>query len=158
MQPNALPFPEFINPMPDTSNEVTVIGGDTHIKGEITFQKTMRVVGTVEGSIQGEGELQVAKGAACKAQVDSSRLVVDGIIEGNVVARETVQLNASGVVKGDIVAGKMIMTEGASFFGQCSVGLEAVKAVKAPGQTGRPAILNAHPGESRSQPETARAK
>jgi cytoskeletal protein CcmA (bactofilin family) len=141
--------------MADTSNEATVIGGDTHIKGEVTFQKSIRVSGTVEGSIQGEGELQVAKGAACKAQVDTSRVVVDGIIEGNVIARDTVQLNASGVVKGDIVAGKMIMTEGASFFGQCAVGPEAVKAVARPA---KPATPQAAASEPRPGTETARAK
>lgn len=124
--------------MADTSNDTTVIGGDTHIKGEVTFQKAIRVLGTVEGSIKGEGELQVAKGAACKAQVDSSKVVVDGIIEGNVVARDTVQLNASGVVKGDIVAGKMVMNEGASFFGQCAVGPEAVKSAGRPDKSAPP--------------------
>lgn len=141
--------------MADTSNDATVIGGDTHIKGEVTFQKAIRVVGTVEGSIQGEGELQVAKGAACKASVDTSRVIVDGIIEGNVIARDTVQLNTSGVVKGDIVAGKMVMTEGASFFGQCAVGPEAVKSV---GRAAKPTSTPTPAGESRPQAEAARAK
>jgi len=116
--------------MADSGNETTVIGGDTHIKGEMSFQKTVRLVGTFEGTVKGEGELQVSKGAACKADVDSKAVVVDGIVEGNLVAAEKVQLNASGVVRGDIVAGKMIMAEGASFFGQCAVGPEAVKAAQ----------------------------
>lgn len=116
--------------MADSGNETTVIGGDTHIKGEMSFQKTVRLVGTFEGTVKGEGELQVSKGAACKADVDSKAVVVDGIVEGNLVAAEKVQLNASGVVRGDIVAGKMVMAEGASFFGQCAVGPEAVKAAQ----------------------------
>ncbi|GJM20879.1 MAG: hypothetical protein DHS20C15_07940 [Planctomycetota bacterium] len=114
--------------MADSGNEPTVIGADTHIKGEMSFSKTVRLVGTFEGSVHGEGELQVSKGAACKADVDSKAVVVDGIVEGNLIASEKVQLNASGVVRGDIVAGKMVMAEGASFFGQCAVGPEAVKA------------------------------
>ena len=114
--------------MADTGNEPTVIGNDTHIKGEMTFQQTVRLVGTFEGTITGEGELQIAKGAACKANVDSGSITVDGICEGNLVAKQKVQLNTSGVVKGDIVAGKMIMAEGASFYGKCAVGPEAVKA------------------------------
>ena len=113
--------------MADANNEATVIGTDIHIKGEMSFKKTVRIVGSFEGTISGEGELQVAKGAACEANVESGSVVVDGILEGNLVAREKVQLNASGVVKGDIVAGSMVMAEGASFFGQCAVGSEAVK-------------------------------
>jgi cytoskeletal protein CcmA (bactofilin family) len=143
--------------MADTSNDTTVIGGDTHIKGEVTFQKAIRVLGTVEGSITGEGELQVAKGAACKAQVDSSKVVVDGIIEGNVVARDTVQLNASGVVKGDIVAGKMVMNEGASFFGQCAVGPEAIKTAGRSGKAA-PAATPTPANQQRSHAEAAPAK
>ncbi len=145
--------------MADTSNDTTVIGADTHIKGDVTFSKTVKVVGTLEGSISGEGELQVAKGAACKAQVDSSKVVIDGILEGNVVAREAVQLNATGVVKGDIVAGKMVMAEGASFFGQCAVGPEAVKA--AGGKPAAPASPQAQATSGSSsgrQPEPSRGK
>lgn len=114
--------------MAEPGNETTVIGGDIHIKGEMSFQKTVRLVGTFEGTVIGEGELQVAKGAACKADVETKAVVVDGIVEGNLVASEKVQLNTSGVVRGDIVAGKMVMAEGASFFGSCAVGPEAVKA------------------------------
>ena len=111
----------------------TVIGGDTTIKGEMNFKKSVKVVGTFEGNITGEGQLTVAESAMCKADVETPHVIVDGTVEGNLVASEKIQLNAKGVVKGDIVAGKMVMTEGASFFGQCSVGADAVKA----SQTGR---------------------
>lgn len=148
--------------MADTGNEPTIIGADTHIKGEMTFQKTVRLVGTFEGSITGDGELQVSKGAACKANVESAAVTVDGIVEGNLVARDKVALNASGVVKGDIVAGRMVMAEGASFFGQCSVGPEAVKAAgkaraggeaATPGGASRPAQQTPP-----APPQAARAK
>ena len=113
--------------MAEPVKETTLIGGDTHIRGEMTFKHAVRVLGTFEGKIAGEGELQIAENATCKADVDSGTVVVDGTVEGNLVAKNKVQLNSKGVVKGDIVAGKMVMTEGASFFGQCAVGAEAVK-------------------------------
>jgi len=118
--------------MAETPSEATVIGTDIHIKGEMTFQKTVRLTGTFEGTIHGQGELQVSKGAACKADVNAAAVTVDGVLEGNLVAKEKVQLNGTGVVRGDIIAGKMVMTEGASFFGQCSVGPEAVKSAPKP--------------------------
>ena len=115
------------------NSATTVIGSDTTIKGEMSFKKSVKVVGTFEGNIQGEGQLTVAETAMCKADVETPIVVVDGTVEGNLIASEKIQLNAKGVVKGDIVAGKMVMTEGASFFGQCAVGVDAVKAT----QTGR---------------------
>ena len=109
------------------TKEATVIGTDTHIKGEMTFKKSVRLVGSLEGRVVGEGELHVAEGARCRADVETPAVVVDGAIEGNVIARDKVQLNAKGVVRGDIRAGKMVMSEGASFYGQCAIGPEAIK-------------------------------
>jgi cytoskeletal protein CcmA (bactofilin family) len=122
--------------LPKDNKEATVIGNDTHIKGEMTFKKSVRLVGSLEGRVVGEGELHVAEGARCKADVESPAVVVDGSIEGNVVARDKVQLNAKGVVRGDIRAGKMVMSEGASFYGQCAIGPEAIK--EAPARPGQP--------------------
>jgi len=125
--------------MSEPEKETTVIGSDTHITGEMTFKRNARIVGSFEGKVKGEGDLRIAENATCKAEVESNSITVDGKVEGNLVAREKVQLNAKGVIKGDIVAGKMIMTEGASFFGQCAVGADAVKNNGSSHSTGRPA-------------------
>jgi cytoskeletal protein CcmA (bactofilin family) len=93
----------------------------------MTFKKSVRIVGTFDGRVTGEGELQIADGATCKADIETPAVVIDGTLEGNLIARDKVQLNAKGVVRGDIIAGKMVMSEGATFFGQCAIGAEAVK-------------------------------
>ncbi|MHC4846329.1 MAG: bactofilin family protein [Planctomycetota bacterium] len=125
--------------MSEPEKETTVIGSDTHITGEMTFKKNARIVGSFEGKVKGEGDLRVADNATCKAEVESNSITVDGKVEGNLIARDKLQLNAKGVIKGDIVAGKMVMTEGASFFGQCAVGADAVKNNGAPKPAGTPA-------------------
>jgi len=107
--------------------QTTVIGPDTHIKGEMTFEKSCQLLGTFEGTITAKGELQVAGGATCRAQVDAGSILVDGNIEGNTTARDKIQLNAKATITGDIVAAKLIVAEGASFSGHVSVGPEAVK-------------------------------
>ena len=109
------------------NGETTIIGTDTHFKGELTFERTAKINGRFEGQINGQGELHVTEKATCKADVEASTVNVDGRIEGNLRAKDTVRLNNNGMVKGDIVAAKMIMSEGASFFGQCAVGPEAMK-------------------------------
>ena len=76
--------------LPKDNKEATVIGNDTHIKGEMSFKKSVRLVGSLEGRVVGEGELHVAEGARCKADVESPAVVVDGAIEGNVTARDNV--------------------------------------------------------------------
>lgn len=105
--------------------EITIVGADSHFKGELSFEKTAKINGKFDGTIAGKGELLVSQNALCKADVKAGAVAVDGRIEGNVNAGDTVRLNGSGVVKGDITAAKMVMTEGASFYGMCAVGPEA---------------------------------
>lgn len=109
------------------SGDTTVIGADSHFEGKLTFERAARINGKFDGEINGKGELQVAQNAKCKADVSAATIAVDGEIEGNVMADDTVKLNGSGVVKGDITAAKMNMQEGASFYGMCSVGPDAAK-------------------------------
>lgn len=105
----------------------TVIGPDTHIKGEMVFDSTARILGTFEGRITAKGEVQIGDGAACKAAVEGQNVIVDGLVEGDIVARERVQLNAKAKVIGDVVANTLVVAEGASFVGNVRVGTDAVK-------------------------------
>ncbi len=116
----------------------TVIGPDTHIKGEMVFDSTARILGTFEGRIVAKGEVQIGEGAACKAAVEGATVIVDGTVEGDVQARERVQLNSKARVIGDIVATTLVVADGASFHGHCRVGAEARGGGKAGGSTQQP--------------------
>lgn len=112
--------------MSDSTN-TTVIGAGTHIKGEITFDTTARILGSVEGSITSRGDLHIGETGQCNATLDAARIVIDGTVEGDVNARERVQLNAKAVVCGDLTTTSLSVAEGASFVGYCRVGPEASK-------------------------------
>jgi len=130
--------------MAETSNQTTLIASDTHITGQMSFERSARIVGKFDGKITAKGELQVADGAVCKAEVEAQTVTIDGEVQGNVVAREKVQLNAKARVSGDITAEKLVVAEGASFFGNCSVGPEAVKGAKK-SEGVRPAVVQPQP-------------
>jgi cytoskeletal protein CcmA (bactofilin family) len=113
--------------MAEQGNQTTVIGADTHIKGEMTFDGSARILGHFEGTIHSKGDLHVADGASCKAVVEASKVTVDGMVEGNVSARERVELTARAKMKGDLVASKLLVAEGAAFSGHVTVGPDALK-------------------------------
>jgi cytoskeletal protein CcmA (bactofilin family) len=117
--------------MAESNGNTTVIGTDTIIKGEMTFESSARILGKFEGKLTAKGELQVGQGAQCKATVDAGTIVVDGEIEGNVTARERAKLNASARVIGDITAKTLIVAEGATFTGRCHVGADALERIAA---------------------------
>jgi len=113
--------------MPEHTDQTTIIGADTHIKGDMTFGTTAKILGTCEGRISGKGEVQVASGATCKAEVEAARITIDGQVEGNITARERVQLNANAKMTGDLVATTLVVEGGAAFVGHVRVGPDAAK-------------------------------
>jgi cytoskeletal protein CcmA (bactofilin family) len=110
-----------------SNDQTTVIGADTHIKGDMTFGSTAKILGTCEGRISGKGEVQIASGSTCKAEVEAARVTIDGQVEGNITARERVQLNANAKMTGDLVATTLVVEGGAAFVGHVRVGPDAAK-------------------------------
>ena len=138
--------------MSEHESQITVIGPDTHIKGEMSFERTARILGRFEGMVTSGGELQVGASAECTASLEAETVIVDGHVEGNVMARDRIQLNSTARVNGDVVAEKLIVAEGASFNGRCCVGPEAVAEMRT-----RAGATEARPTE-RPIPETKTTK
>lgn len=118
--------------MPENQNSETVIGADTTIKGDMTVESRARILGVFEGTIQAKGQIQIADKGRCKASVDAGLIHVDGLVEGNLTATDKVELNATSKVKGDLVAPKLVVIEGAAFTGHVNVGPDAVRKGSAP--------------------------
>lgn len=114
--------------MPTDENTLTVIARDAKFKGELVLDQAARVFGSVEGRIVSGGEVHIAEGAICKATVEARSVIVDGTVEGDVIARERLSLSGKARVKGDINAAAIIVAEGATYTGQCRVGPQAAKA------------------------------
>lgn len=126
--------------MNDQIRATTVIGPDTHIKGEMHFDSTARILGSFEGRITANGEIQIGEGAVCKASVEGETVIVDGMIEGDVSARDRITLNTQAKVLGDVVATTLVVAEGATFVGHVRVGVDAHKGQEQqPVQQKRPA-------------------
>ncbi len=113
--------------MPQQSNtpEMTVIGADTSIKGEMFFEKSARILGNFEGKITAQGEVHIGNGANCNAAVEAEQIIVDGSVQGPLFARDRLTLTANAQVQGDLTAGTLVVAEGASFVGHCNVGPRA---------------------------------
>jgi cytoskeletal protein CcmA (bactofilin family) len=117
----------------------TVLGPDASFKGELSFEKGMRLQGRFEGKINTPGRLHIAKEAKMGADVDAGSIIVEGEVEGNLSASDRIELKASARYKGDLTASKLVVEEGAAFVGHVSVGPDTAKHTKpAPGGAQRP--------------------
>ncbi len=117
----------------------TILGPDASFKGELTFDKGMRLQGRFEGKINTPGRLHVAKEAKMVADVEAGSIIVEGEVEGNLSASDRVELKASTRYKGDLTAGKLVVEEGAAFVGHVSVGPDTAKGGNKAGASNRPA-------------------
>ena len=118
----------------------TVIGADAVFKGELSFDKGVRVDGRVEGKISTKGSLAISQAGKLEADVNAGAIVVEGAIKGNITASDRIELAPERApLEGDIKASKLIVTEGATFQGHCSVGptlpAAQARAARPPGPT-----------------------
>lgn len=110
------------------SRESTVIGSDARFKGEMAFDGAAKILGQFEGTIKAGGEIEIGPGARCKAAIEATNVLLDGVVDGNVTGHDKVQLTANAKLHGDLVAKTLVIAEGAAFVGHCRVGAEATKS------------------------------
>lgn len=106
--------------------QVTVIGRDAKFKGELTFDSSLKVLGLLEGVIRAGGEVTIGDGGLIKGDVEANTIVVEGTVEGDLIAKNKLHLTAKARVIGDVTAASLTVAEGATFIGHCRVGSEAI--------------------------------
>jgi cytoskeletal protein CcmA (bactofilin family) len=105
----------------------TILGPDARFKGELSFEKGMRLMGSFEGKVNTAGKIHVTREAKMNADVEATGIVVEGEVHGNLSANDRIELKNSARYEGDLRASKLIVEEGAAFNGHVSVGPDAVK-------------------------------
>ncbi len=136
----------------------TILGPDANFKGEMNFEKGLKLQGRFEGKMNTPGRLHVAKEARMQADVDCGALIVEGDVKGNLSANDRIELKSTARYEGDLRASKLTVDEGAIFNGHVTVGPEAVKnkgPQGAPGSNaamGAPRMANMPPAQPQGQP------
>ena len=135
----------------------TILGPDASFKGELSFEKGLRLMGKFEGRITSGGRLHVAKEARIQADVESGSIIVEGEVKGNLTASDRIELKQSARLEGDLRATKLTVDEGAVFNGHVTVGPDAVKG-RPPQQQARPGVsVTMGPG-AQAQPQAQPVK
>ncbi len=122
----------------------TILGPDASFKGELSFEKGMRLHGKFEGKIITPGKLHIAKEAKMSADVDSGGITVEGEVTGNLTASDKIELKQSARYEGDLRTSRLVVDEGAILVGHVTVGPEAVKNRPPQGQN-KPALPAGQP-------------
>jgi cytoskeletal protein CcmA (bactofilin family) len=97
---------------------VSVIGESLHFKGDLSAGEDLIIEGTVEGRInQGKCCLTLKPNGKLLANVNATKIFIEGTVKGDLHATVSVTVRESGVVKGNIIAPKVALEEGSTFNG-----------------------------------------
>jgi cytoskeletal protein CcmA (bactofilin family) len=108
---------------------VASFGKSIVFKGDLTGDEDLEIEGRVEGQVKlPNHQLTIGAHGRVTAQVEAKHVIVIGHVAGNVVASERVEVQATGVVDGDIQSPRLFIQEGAVVNGSIQMG--AVKGAK----------------------------
>jgi len=110
----------------DNVSAQTVIAGDAEITGTIKSAGTVRIDGKLDGELHCEKDALVGKSAVVKGNLNVSSAVVEGTINGNIVARDRIELKASARLTGDLKAKRLVVEDGVAFVGRSEVNASGV--------------------------------
>ncbi len=128
----------------------TVLGPDATFKGDLSFEKGMRLHGKVSGTVTTTGRLHVAKEAKLEAEVEAGSIIIEGEVKGNITASDRIEMKPSTRYEGDLTTSKLVVEEGAQFRGHVTVGPDAVKS--RPTQGGAVRVGTMPPAHVQGQP------
>lgn len=112
--------------------EFAHIGKSVIIKGELSGSEDLYIDGQVEGSIQLAGsQLTIGPHGQVRANINAKGVVVQGKLDGNIVASDRVQLQKSAIAVGDVVTKRIAIEDGAYLKGKVDVQREGVKVESA---------------------------
>lgn len=98
------------------------VGHGTTLTGETEFHAMLRVDGHLVGTVTSDaGTLIVGTNGQVDANVSVAAAMVNGAVNGDIIASEKLQLGRTARVMGNIQSPRLIVEEGAILEGSCSM-------------------------------------
>ncbi len=108
-------------PVDGKGEVVAFIGPGVEFKGEIFYEGSVQIDGTLEGQIHTNGVLLVGEQAVINAKVNVGSVISKGKVNGNIVASKQVQLLSSAIMDGSLKTPELSMEIGVVFNGDISM-------------------------------------
>lgn len=106
-----------------TTELAALLGRGTHFEGKLHFEGRVRIDGSFKGEIASNAVLVVGEGADIDADILVGTLIVrGGRVQGQLRARDCIELHVPAQVSGSIHAPEVFMDKGVQFSGSCTIG------------------------------------
>jgi cytoskeletal protein CcmA (bactofilin family) len=89
------------------------------LEGTLQLKGTFRIDGNVKGNIISEQTVVLGERAKVEGQIEGNRVVIAGRFDGVIFAKGRVEIEAKGVVTGEVHSPCMVIDPGGIFDGRC---------------------------------------
>ena len=114
--------------MTDVNNDIlededfdTILSEDIDFSGTLNFEKSFLIKGKLSGEIIARGVLVIDEKAVVEADIKATRVVVRGLVKGDIIAADKVEVSVTGKLTGNITAPEIYMETGCVFNGRCTM-------------------------------------
>jgi len=128
---------------------MATIGQSIVFKGELTGEEDLEIEGQVDGIVHlANHQLTIGANGRLKAEIHAKSIVVIGQVTGNLSASERVEIQATGVVTGDVKAPRLNVQEGAVINGMIDMSSSAASAQNKSNTQSTPSAPSSAAGEA----------
>jgi cytoskeletal protein CcmA (bactofilin family) len=113
----ATPPPET-KPAVESKPATSVFGATLRFKGELRADEDFVLQGRIEGSIHHTQNLTIGTDGVVKGDSRARTIVVEGAVEGDLYALESISIRPTAKVLGNLLAPRVAIADGANFNGK----------------------------------------
>lgn len=121
----------------NTPDITTILGKGSAFDGKLTFEGAVRIDGEFSGEIRTQGTLIIGETAEVKAQIIAARIIVEGVVRGDLSASESIEIHAPARVYGNLSSPALEIQRGSVFEGSCQMDGSSHTAATSNGQRRR---------------------
>lgn len=142
---------------PPRDGVISIIGPGMRVIGDCETEGTLRIEGTVEGTVRAGKAVVIGKDGSVQGDVMTQDAVIGGRVSGTIIAESRLELQATCLIEGEIRARRIKLDEGGRVNGnvytgdvtaakqqpakpQASAGADAPKPGTQQPEQGKPAI------------------
>jgi cytoskeletal protein CcmA (bactofilin family) len=96
------------------------ISKGSRMSGKVDFGEMARIEGEAEGEITGDN-IEIGPSAVVMARITANRVKVSGQVDGEIVARERIEVLPTARLRCMITTPTLVVAEGAQFDGDCKM-------------------------------------
>lgn len=103
-------------------DQINLIGKGTVFEGSLQAESDVRASGRLVGTLEVKGKAIVTETGVVDGEMRAANASIAGTVDGEILVEELLVLKSTAQVEGTIHTGRLVVEEGATFIGECTMG------------------------------------